>query len=370
MVMPIAEDASALHGTTRMSHSPIQLALHRLLDFAASVPPHNTRSPIPMCEAVDRLVALAAAFAGECRTTGGDNFEAHLDAFRHAVRRLDDARAAILQTLGRLGEDEVYVPDESAPVSPVGRRFVNDGDGLRVEFDDRASNAFPGILAGLGDVWDVVWDVPAAYRVVGRLLAARTTPELVSPVEVWRGSVREYVAVAERYQLFGTYLLEGCRQTLDPQRVLHGHVDFPRRLSRDFTRFTRLIVSAAEYQAGPAADQHARTLIGSGPEQTAGRHPGIGEEFHSPQDRRPAEFCRGPLAGPPKVLASMICPVFGAGTDRRALYKLGAQGQIWIVRHHSKNLEVYFRAGSQFDRCEATFQEAVSRHQRTKRRRN
>jgi hypothetical protein len=314
-----------------MTNSPIQLALHRLRDFASSAQPQNTRSPIPKCEAIDRLIALAAAYAGECRTAYGEQLEAHLIEFHQAVGGLDDARTAIRQTLGRLREDVVYVPDESAPPSPVRRRFVKDGDGLRVEFDGGAPNALQRIVTGLEDVWDVIWDLHAAYRDLDRLLGARLTPKVASAVKAWRGSLRVYTAADERYRLFGTYLLERCYQTVEPQKSQVGHDDLPERLARNTTRFMQSIVEAADYLAGPVAERQRCVLASHGAGQPEGCDSRTLQGFHSQHERRPEEFGRGPLSGPPTVLALIICPVFGAGTGHRALYKLGANGRIWVT---------------------------------------
>ena len=353
-----------------MSHTPIQLALRRFLDFAAPAPLQESRSPFSPSERVDRLIALAAAFAGELRAVSGEALAARPGQFHQAVGRLDHARATIRQSLEGLAVDEVYVPDLSAPPDPVRRLFLNDGDGVRVDFVGGPPNAVPGIISRLVDVWDVVWDIPAAYRDVDDLRAAGLPPELSTAVEVWRASLREFTVADERGQLFGAYLLERCSRGTGAEVPAAESEDLHRRLAGDVNRFARVVSTAAEYLAAALLERRGDAPAAVTTERPEAGGSGASPRFHGPLEARPEEFKQGPLSGSPKTLAGIICPVYGVGKNARALYKLGAEGRIWIVQYDTKRLEVYFSVGSQFEQCERRFQESLNRQQHTGKRKN
>jgi hypothetical protein len=119
--------------------------------------------------------------------------------------------------------------------------------------------------------------------------------------------------------------------------------DLLEKVGADLQRLVKIVYRAGLKLYALAKEASTESTYGEQQEQGNGRVDGVQEWHHGQDERRPEEYCYGPLTGKLKSLAEAICPIMGYEADRRALRRLGADGAIWIVQRRAQFWVVYFK---------------------------
>jgi hypothetical protein len=264
-----------------MSQVQVQAALGQLIGFSlpermvANNPrgfPTQRSRPADLAE---RVVTLTATFAHALAAAGADGElnrrAALLQKMTTPGGPLDEARRAAHEQVLSVVEKLCPPSTSSRPVAARRPKLSLTGPSPRSSGWDRIAAEPAKAERFLGDLHQIIWDLPAALSYADTIAGLATPAPADAALGRWRDELWRFSVVAGRDQLLGCHLIARCAravaETSEAYDAYRGVVDFLARALVDPLRMIRdaaLDVSRA-VQAGPGAGRPRGYGEGPGP---------------------------------------------------------------------------------------------------------